>query len=311
MSDNSSPNSKLLLLAVAAVLLVMLARTCRSDQDPKPQVAPAKAPPAAAAEPQQPQVFDSEKKFAEHQQRRTTERREVSQIMAAGMAPLSMNSKKTFIEFETKALERKCTPGDLDVIEHDNKLIGASGYKLMFSLESLSTTKSGAFTRAQEVTFEQLKAGVKGKFEITPPAKPMVLGLFLCSAYGNLSNRDHICSYLKARNIADLIEEQRAAFKNPAAKLQSYPRDAKVFFFQMLVAGPRGIYIYQNDQTLEFNMDYLERAMDVKSYPHLKSELAAAVNFMREIESLPPQTSGSKVTLLLPHRGDCPYILNP
>jgi hypothetical protein len=79
----------------------------------------------------------------------------------------------------------------------------------------------------------------------------------------------------------------------------------------MLVAGPRGIYIYQNDQTLEFNMDYLERAMDVKSYPHLKSELAAAVNFMREIESLPPQTSGSKVTLLLPHRGDCPYILNP
>jgi hypothetical protein len=106
------------------------------------------------------------------------------------------------------------------------------------------------------------------------------------------------------------VTTQRGALTDDSKRAE-YPENPKIYFFQLIVAGPNGVFIYENNQTLEVNIKRLRQALNIKAQSVLERNLRRGVRLMRKVESLPPMVSGNRITLMLPDRGDCPFILKP
>ncbi|MFW7381739.1 MAG: hypothetical protein ACOH5I_23220 [Oligoflexus sp.] len=243
------------------------------------------------------------------------EARKASLRMAAsGFAAIALTEDNPTLNYNVLPYERKCLDGDLDIIKYDLQFSGFSTKDLLFSLEPVANTRRSTSAQYQNVSFEDLMNSFKGSFKLAPSKEPQVLGLYLCSSKGGVRDKRRPCGRItNFLSILDLINMQKQIVSNPqqSALRERYPKSPKIFFFQMLLVGPWGVYIYENNPTLPFKTDLMRKALNVDKYPYLAKEMNYGISLMEKIASMPPMVSGNNITLVLPHRGDCPLIGQP
>jgi len=240
-------------------------------------------------------------------------RKATLRMVASGFAALALNEDNPTLSYNVLPYERKCQDGDLDIIKHDLELSGFSPKDLLFSLETITKTRGATPAQYQNVSFEELMNSFKGSFKIAPSKEPKILGLYLCSSKGGVRDKMRPCGRItNFPSILDLINMQKELVSNTEQPAPvNYPKSPKIYFFQMLLVGPWGVYIYENSQVLPFKTDLMRSALNVEKYPYLANDMNYGIPLMKKIVSMPPMVSGNNITLVLPHRGDCPLIGQP
>ena len=292
-------------IAIAAIALFFLARKQKSNAV---QVAP---PPAKhAAEPITPQVLSGKPTdYTPHQMEIIAQRKAYRRMQAAGFTNLPAQGGSAQLSYKVNALERHCSTGDLDIIEQDLKLRKLNEDQLVFTVESLAG--DGQFSPLFEpVSLSRLRNNTTGLFSINLSQKPQILGLFLCSFSGKpsaLNGQKRVCADLKDRfTIPQLVPLQKAYLTHPERNRKKYPHENKIFFFQMLIARPQGLFIYRNKQTFDYNLKLMRDALELDHNDKLEADFKRGIELMQQVTSVAPLVTSSQVTLFLPHKGNCP-----
>ena len=296
------------LIIIAAIVLVAALFFFRGTSHNK---VVAQQPPAAVPEkmdkkaPVEPlKTFSSSAEVVARREQAVAQRKAILRMQASGFASLAMAD---VLHYRTNAIERRCKSGDLDIIKEDLKILGLPEGNLAFTIETLSSPNDETPLQKQTVSLGQLKANMSGQFNLKRTAKPQILGLFLCSFKGDLKELKRVCADLKPENIGSLAEIQSDMITQPKNEV-SYKRTPKIYFFQMLVVGPRGIYIYENKPNLEIDRERMNQALGVSEYPYLNRDITRGIELMRAVGSMTPMVTSSEITLNLPHRGNCPIV---
>ena len=303
MNIDSNTRNMLIGLGIMAVVMALILNHRQSTNAPQPLPSPSKK----ADGPIIPQTLSGKPTDLTPQQMETiASRKEMRRMQSAGFTDLPVQSGKGRLKYKVNALERTCTTGDLDIIDLDLKFRKMSGEQLVFTVESISHDDKFA-PLVQPVSLTGLRANVGGQFMIPLPARPKILGLFLCSfsmKAANLGKEKRVCADLKNRfTIPELAILQRA---NLGAHKNIYPKENKLFFFQLLVAGPKGLSIYRNKQTFNYNLKIMREAMELDGRnSYLDGDFKRGVEMMQSVTSVAPLVTSDQVILYLPHRGNC------
>jgi hypothetical protein len=264
------------------------------------------APPAmpAKAEPEAPQIFSSPKQLAQDQ----AESQQRSQLLvrerAAGLLalPVKRTDKGKFeLKVKTRAFERGCMQGDLDVMQQDILLRKRREPAFRLSLENLDPASNQKPVQVQ-LSLAQLKKGVSYAFQVPITPERSLWGLFLCSA-----GSEKYCQRLSMNDIGKLgVLQDRV--RDKAEPLARYPADDKVFFFQFLVSYPDRLLLHDSAQSLDESFSRLNQVLDsAKDKPVSPSLMNNVKTWLRSIGSLPAIIQSTSMEIQLPYRGSkCP-----
>lgn len=297
-SKDKGKSQDTLKIAAAVLLLGAVWVFLKKSKNPEPQNLPAKAESTA------PQIFPSQKQLAQDQSQSQQRSQLFVRERAAGLLalPVKRLDKGLFeLQVTTKAFQRGCMQGDLDVMQQDLLLrkMPEPGFRL--SLENLDPASNMKPVQVQ-VSAAQLKRGFKHSFRIPITPERSMWGLFLCSA-----SREAYCQRLSMKDVGELGVLQDK-IKDKTEPLSLYPADDKVFFFQFMVSYPDRLLLHDSSQSLDESFTRLNQVLEsAKEKPVSPSLMNQVKTWLRSIASLPAVIHSSSMEIQLPYRGaKCP-----
>jgi hypothetical protein len=270
----------------------------KKSKQAEPEEFPAKAESTA------PKIFPNQKQLAQDQAESHQRSQLFVQERAAGLQalPVKRTRQGTFeLQVNTRAFERGCMQGDLDVMKQDLALRKRREPGFRLSLENLDPASNMKPVQVP-VSLAQLKRGFRHSMQIPITKERSMWGLFLCSA-----GSEKYCQRLSMNDIGKLGELQdkiRDRIEPPSR----YPADDKVFFFQFLVSYPDRLLLHDSAQSLDESFSRLNQVLQsAKEKPVSPSLMGHVKTWLRSIGSLPAMVHSSSLEIQLPYRGaKCP-----
>lgn len=209
--------------------------------------------------------------------------------------------------------EARCTLGDLDAMLLDFRRAQGK-IRLQVSLEPLVAAASeGAYS---DSPVEKSGRGVLGKFSLNVPyyERPVLMGLFLCSAFidDNLPNTK-LCSDKALLSFNEIMKPHRvdpSKIIGPKGKAQPAPMmsrttqapRSKIYFFRFLILVRDHILVPSvpmNSERYASLMSYLASLdADVTDYDALKAEVE---KFATKTTSTPLKVKSNHLEIILPY----------